>query len=216
MAAPAPAHDRPPALPRAGVRRGGCPPGPGAPAGTAARSGARRDPARPQRPVPSARPRAPPPGRGGASARSRGDHLSRGAGARHRRGDAARDARLGPGRVRSRGPPVERADGLPRRELGQPHEQGRRPRRARPDDRLERSPAPRRRVELHGLPGGRASSATGAHSYDHWFDWKPSRSREEAAAELALEPDPRSSSTPARRSSSRQTSSTSPRAGSLV
>ena len=31
-------------------------------------------------------------------------------------------------------------------------------------------------IELHGLPPGRVL-ATGAHSFDHWFEWRPSRDR---------------------------------------
>lgn len=45
----------------------------------------------------------------------------------------------------------------------------------------------REAVELHGL---REDSvvATGAHSYDHWFAWEPSRSRDVFCAELGLDP----------------------------
>ena len=42
-------------------------------------------------------------------------------------------------------------------------------------------------IALHALPADRVV-ATGAHSYDHWFDWTPSRSRDELAAELGLDP----------------------------
>lgn len=57
-----------------------------------------------------------------------------------------------------------------------------------PDLTLVWNEAQRREaIELHGLPADRVV-ATGAHSYDHWFDWKPSRSREELCAELGLDP----------------------------
>ena len=43
-------------------------------------------------------------------------------------------------------------------------------------------------VELHGIPGERVR-VLGAWSYDHWFDWRPTRSREEFCAEVGLRPD---------------------------
>jgi hypothetical protein len=45
----------------------------------------------------------------------------------------------------------------------------------------------REAVELHGV---RPESVvvTGAPAYDHWFDWQPSRSREELAAAAGLDP----------------------------
>jgi hypothetical protein len=46
----------------------------------------------------------------------------------------------------------------------------------------------REAVDLHGLPPARVV-ATGAHSYDHWFDWQPSRTRAELCAELGLDPE---------------------------
>src|SRR5581483_7298584 len=42
-------------------------------------------------------------------------------------------------------------------------------------------------VELHGVPGERVV-ITGAPAWDHWFDWQPSRSREELCAEVGLDP----------------------------
>jgi hypothetical protein len=42
-------------------------------------------------------------------------------------------------------------------------------------------------IELHGVPAGSVLVA-GAWPYDHWFGWRPSRSRAELAAELGLEP----------------------------
>ncbi|MBA3244665.1 MAG: hypothetical protein H0T61_05750 [Actinobacteria bacterium] len=43
-------------------------------------------------------------------------------------------------------------------------------------------------IELHGVPSARIA-VTGAHSYDHWFDWQPSTSREVFCREIALDPD---------------------------
>ncbi len=58
----------------------------------------------------------------------------------------------------------------------------------RPDLTLVWNEAQRREATaLHGLPPARVV-ATGAHSYDHWFEWEPSRSREELCAELGLDP----------------------------
>jgi hypothetical protein len=48
---------------------------------------------------------------------------------------------------------------------------------------LQRSEA----VELHGVPADRVV-VTGAPAYDHWFDWEPSRSREQFCAEVGLDP----------------------------
>ncbi len=42
-------------------------------------------------------------------------------------------------------------------------------------------------VELHGVPAERVV-VTGAPAYDHWFDWQPSRTREELCAEVGLDP----------------------------
>jgi hypothetical protein len=42
-------------------------------------------------------------------------------------------------------------------------------------------------VELHGIPRERVR-ATGAHVFDEWFERRPSRSREEFAAQLGLDP----------------------------
>jgi hypothetical protein len=42
-------------------------------------------------------------------------------------------------------------------------------------------------VELHGVPAERVV-VTGAPAYDHWFDWHPSRSREEFCAHVGLDP----------------------------
>ncbi len=42
--------------------------------------------------------------------------------------------------------------------------------------------------EIHGLPADRVI-ATGAHSYDHWFRWRPSRDREQFCAEAGLRGD---------------------------
>ena len=38
---------------------------------------------------------------------------------------------------------------------------------------------------LHGLPAERIV-ATGAHTYDHWFEWQPERTRDEFLAEVGL------------------------------
>jgi hypothetical protein len=43
-------------------------------------------------------------------------------------------------------------------------------------------------VELQGLPPGRVD-VTGAPAYDHWFEWKPGRSREEFCREVGLRED---------------------------
>jgi hypothetical protein len=46
----------------------------------------------------------------------------------------------------------------------------------------------REAVELHGLPA-ESVVATGAHSHDHWFSWKPSTAAEEFAAKVGLAAD---------------------------
>lgn len=43
-------------------------------------------------------------------------------------------------------------------------------------------------VELHDVPDGRIVRS-GAAAYDHWFDWRPSREREEFCREVGLRPD---------------------------
>jgi len=43
-------------------------------------------------------------------------------------------------------------------------------------------------VRLHGIPRERVR-VLGAWSYDHWFEWRPSRSREELCREVGLRPD---------------------------
>jgi hypothetical protein len=43
-------------------------------------------------------------------------------------------------------------------------------------------------VRLHGVPPGRVA-VTGAQPFDHWFDWRPSRSREEFCRQVGLDPD---------------------------
>jgi hypothetical protein len=43
-------------------------------------------------------------------------------------------------------------------------------------------------VELHRVPAERVQ-VTGAPPYDHWFDWRPSRTREEFCREVGLDPD---------------------------
>jgi hypothetical protein len=43
-------------------------------------------------------------------------------------------------------------------------------------------------VRLHGLPREQVV-AVGAHSFDHWFDWQPSVSREGLAERLGLDPE---------------------------
>jgi hypothetical protein len=45
----------------------------------------------------------------------------------------------------------------------------------------------REAVELHGLEPD-SVAALGAHTFDHWFDWAPSRSREELCREAGLDP----------------------------
>ena len=45
----------------------------------------------------------------------------------------------------------------------------------------------REAVALHGIPAERVA-VTGAHSYDHWFEWRESRGREAFSAELGLDP----------------------------
>ena len=44
----------------------------------------------------------------------------------------------------------------------------------------------REAIELHGVPPARVI-AVGAHSYDHWFAWTPSTSRDEFCAKVGLE-----------------------------
>lgn len=46
----------------------------------------------------------------------------------------------------------------------------------------------REAVQLHGVPSSRVV-AVGAHSFDHWFDWEPSTTREEFAQKLGLDPE---------------------------
>jgi hypothetical protein len=48
----------------------------------------------------------------------------------------------------------------------------------------------REAIEFHGLPAG-SVRATGAHSHDHWFSWKPSTSGEEFAEKVGLGPERR-------------------------
>jgi hypothetical protein len=43
-------------------------------------------------------------------------------------------------------------------------------------------------VELHGVPRGQVV-VTGAQPFDHWFEWAPSRSRDEFCAEVGLPAD---------------------------
>jgi hypothetical protein len=45
----------------------------------------------------------------------------------------------------------------------------------------------REAVELHGLEPD-SVAALGAHTFDHWFDWEPSRTREELCLEAGLDP----------------------------
>jgi hypothetical protein len=45
----------------------------------------------------------------------------------------------------------------------------------------------REAVELHGLDPDTVA-ALGAHTFDHWFEWEPSRTREELCAEVGLDP----------------------------
>lgn len=42
-------------------------------------------------------------------------------------------------------------------------------------------------VHLHGVPAERVV-VTGAQLFDHWFDWKPSRSREDFCARVGIDP----------------------------
>jgi hypothetical protein len=42
--------------------------------------------------------------------------------------------------------------------------------------------------ELHGVPGDRVLVA-GAHSFDHWFAWKPSTTREQFCKKVGLDPE---------------------------
>src|SRR5581483_8068167 len=42
-------------------------------------------------------------------------------------------------------------------------------------------------VDLHDVPSERVV-VTGAVAYDHWFGWQPSRSREDFAAAVGLDP----------------------------
>ncbi len=42
-------------------------------------------------------------------------------------------------------------------------------------------------ASLHGIPAGRVV-ATGAHTYDHWFTWRASTTREEFARKVGLDP----------------------------
>lgn len=46
----------------------------------------------------------------------------------------------------------------------------------------------REAVELHGVPPGDVI-VTGAQSYDHWFDWEPSTTREQLCAHAGLDPE---------------------------
>ena len=46
----------------------------------------------------------------------------------------------------------------------------------------------REAVELHGIPASRVL-VTGAAAFDHWFDWKPSTTREAFCARVGLPPD---------------------------
>ena len=93
-------------------------------------------------------------------------------------GDYVRAARRG-----------RRADRAPRRELGQPDEQGRDPRHPRPDGRLERAAGARGGRDCTAFPAT-GSRCTGAHTYDHWFDWRPSSTREEFCARVGLDREP--------------------------
>jgi hypothetical protein len=45
-------------------------------------------------------------------------------------------------------------------------------------------------VELHRVPAERVH-VTGAPPYDHWFEWRPSRTREELCREVGLDPERR-------------------------
>lgn len=58
-----------------------------------------------------------------------------------------------------------------------------------PDLTLVWSPAQvEEAVELHGVPADQVE-ATGASAYDHWFDWRPSTTREEFTALVGLPAD---------------------------
>ncbi len=46
----------------------------------------------------------------------------------------------------------------------------------------------REAVELHDLPA-ESVAAVGAHSFDHWFDWRPSTTREEFCLRAGLDPE---------------------------
>jgi hypothetical protein len=46
----------------------------------------------------------------------------------------------------------------------------------------------REAVELHGVDPNRVT-VVGGHSYDHWFEWQPSTTREEFCARLGIRPD---------------------------
>ena len=48
----------------------------------------------------------------------------------------------------------------------------------------------REAIEFHHLPAG-SVVATGAHSHDHWFSWRPSMSREDFSAKVGFAPDRR-------------------------
>ena len=95
--------------------------------------------------------------------------------------------RLAPGRLAARGEAARHPHRLPGLQLGQPDEQGPRPRRARPVARLER-PAGARGGGAARDPA-RPDPVTGAPVGDPWFEWQPSRSREELCAEVGLRPD---------------------------
>ena len=43
-------------------------------------------------------------------------------------------------------------------------------------------------IDMHGVPSSRIA-VTGAQAYDHWFGWKPSRSREEFCTRVGLPPE---------------------------
>lgn len=46
----------------------------------------------------------------------------------------------------------------------------------------------REAMQMHGVPGERIV-VTGAHSYDHWFNWAPTRDRDAFAAQVGLPAD---------------------------
>jgi len=46
----------------------------------------------------------------------------------------------------------------------------------------------REAVELHGIPAERAA-VTGAVAFDHWYDWRPSRSRKAFCEAIGLDPE---------------------------